>query len=394
MRPWGAVTGLLLLWTDAVVSLSQVRVSGVVGQPVTLPCTYSTAGGVTTMCWGQGPCPWYLCSNQLIKTDGHRVVFQRNKRYELNGPISKGNVSLTIMNATQADSGTFCCRVELPGWFNDLKVNILLEMKPAPPKVTSVPTSHQVSTSAPTMPASTQKLQTAPPKVTSVSTSHQVSTSAPTTPASTLKLQTAPPKVTSVSTLHQVSTSAPTTPASTLKLQTAPPKVTSVPTSHQVSTSAPTMPASTQNLKTDTTSSSPMMTVETQPITTQETNTSSLPVNPWLTDGNGTVAEPSDGVWEYNKTHVCPEEKEWMTTSEALCIGISILAVLLLTILAAIVTKKYLCTRRKVLQIRKVLSNDPKNGTLENPAAVRYKADENIYIENNLYNVHSDSVAH
>ncbi|XP_074169937.1 hepatitis A virus cellular receptor 1 homolog isoform X3 [Rhinolophus sinicus] len=364
MRPWGAVTGLLLLWTDAVVSLSQVRVSGVVGQPVTLPCTYSTAGGVTTMCWGQGPCPWYLCSNQLIKTDGHRVVFQRNKRYELNGPISKGNVSLTIMNATQADSGTFCCRVELPGWFNDLKVNILLEMKPAPPKVTSVPTSHQVSTSAPTMPASTQKLQTAPPKVTSVSTSHQVSTSAPTTPASTLKLQTAPPKVTSVSTLHQVSTSAPTTPASTQKLQT------------------------------DTTSSSPMMTVETQPITTQETNTSSLPVNPWLTDGNGTVAEPSDGVWEYNKTHVCPEEKEWMTTSEALCIGISILAVLLLTILAAIVTKKYLCTRRKVLQIRKVLSNDPKNGTLENPAAVRYKADENIYIENNLYNVHSDSVAH
>lgn len=42
----------------------------------------------------------------------------------------------------------------------------------------------------------------------------------------------------------------------------------------------------------------------------------------------------------------------------------------------------------------KVLFNDPKNGTLENPAAVRYQADENIYIENNLYNVHSDSVAH
>lgn len=302
MRPWGAITGLILLWTDAVVS--QVRVSGVVGQPVTLPCTYSTAGGVTDMCWGRGPCPRYLCSNQLIKTDGHHVVFQSNKRYELSGPISKGNVSLTIKNATEADGGMYCCRVELLGWFNDLKVNILLEMKPAPPKVTSVPTSHQVSTSA------------------------------------------------------------------------------------------PTTPASTQNLQTDTTSSSPMQTVETQPITPQETNTSSLPVNPCLTDGNGTMAEPSDGVWEYNETHLCLEEKEWMTTNEALYIGISIPAVLLLTILAAIITKKYLCTRRKVLQIHKVLFNDPKNGTLENPAAVRYQADENIYIENNLYNVHSDSVAH
>ncbi|KAF6280769.1 hepatitis A virus cellular receptor 1 [Rhinolophus ferrumequinum] len=272
MRPWEAITGLILLWTDAVVS--QVRVSGVVGQSVTLPCTYSTAGGVTAMCWGRGPCPWYLCSNQLIKTDGHRVIFQRNKRYELNGPISKGNVSLTIKNATQADSGIYCCRVELSGWFNDLKVNILLEMKP------------------------------------------------------------------------------------------------------------------------DTTSSSPMQTAETQLITPQETNTSSLPVNPCLTDGNGTVAEPSDGVWEYNETHMCLEEKERMTTNEALYIGISIPIVLLLAILTAIITKKYLCTRRKVLQIRKVLFNDPKNGTLENPAAVRYQADENIYIENNLYNVHSDSVAH
>lgn len=113
---------------DAVVS--QVPVSGVVGQPVTLPCTYSTAGGVKAMCWGGRPCSLYSCSNQLIKTDGHRVIFQRDKRYNLNGPISKGNVSLTIKNATQADSGMYCCRVELPGWFNDLKVNILLEVTP------------------------------------------------------------------------------------------------------------------------------------------------------------------------------------------------------------------------------------------------------------------------
>lgn len=128
MCPWVAFTGLILLWTDAVVS--QVRVSGVVGQSVMLPCTYSTAREVTTMCWGRGPCPLYSCSNELIGTDGHHVTFQRSTRYKLNGLISKGNVSLTIRNATQADSGTYCCRVEHSGWFNDLKVNILLEVKP------------------------------------------------------------------------------------------------------------------------------------------------------------------------------------------------------------------------------------------------------------------------
>nr|XP_019595466.1 PREDICTED: hepatitis A virus cellular receptor 1 homolog [Rhinolophus sinicus] len=158
MHPWEAVTGLLLLWTGAVVS--HIQVHGVVGQPVTIQLIYSIAGGVTAMCWGRGPCPLYSCSNQLIKTDGHRVVFQKNKRYQLNGPISKGNLSLTIKNATQADSGVYCCYVESSESFQDLKSNILLEVKPAPPKVTSVSTSHQVSTSAPTTPASTQKLQT------------------------------------------------------------------------------------------------------------------------------------------------------------------------------------------------------------------------------------------
>lgn len=74
-------------------------------------------------------------------------------------------------------------------------------------------------------------------------------------------------------------------------------------------------------------------------------------------------------------------------------IRLSIPTELLLTIVAAIITKKYLCTRRKVLQISKVSLNDPKNGKLENLATVRYQADENIYIENNLYNMHSDTVA-
>uniref|UniRef100_A0A671FNE0 Ig-like domain-containing protein n=1 Tax=Rhinolophus ferrumequinum TaxID=59479 RepID=A0A671FNE0_RHIFE len=130
MYYWDVISpcSVFCLFADAVVS--HIQMSGVVGQPVTIQCIYSIAGGVTAMCWGRGPCSLYSCSNQLIKTDGHRVVFQKSKRYQLNGPISKGNVSLTIKNVTQADSGTYCCRVESSGWFKDLKINILLEIKP------------------------------------------------------------------------------------------------------------------------------------------------------------------------------------------------------------------------------------------------------------------------
>ncbi|XP_023384398.1 hepatitis A virus cellular receptor 1 [Pteropus vampyrus] len=326
MHPWLAFTSLILLWTDAVVS--QVQVSGVVGQPVTLPCTYSTASEITTMCWGRGGCPRSLCSDQLIWTDGYRVTFQKDMRYELNGIIPKGNVSLTIKNAQQSDSGTYCCRIEHSGWFNDKKVNILLEIKPAPPKTTSVPTSPRVSTSAPTM------------------------------------------------------------PATTLKLTQAPSEVTNVPTPPNISTSAPTTSATTLSLTTENISSSPVQTTETQPTTPQKTYTTSLQSNSCLTDGNGTVAQPSDGGWQYNETLVCLEQTPQLTTNEAFYAGISITAMILLTILAAVISKKYLCTRKKVLQISKVSSNDLKNGALENATVVHYRADENIYFENNVYDTH------
>ncbi|XP_039732384.1 hepatitis A virus cellular receptor 1 isoform X1 [Pteropus medius] len=356
MHPWLAFTSLILLWTDAVVS--QVQVSGVVGQPVTLPCTYSTASEITTMCWGRGGCPRSLCSDQLIWTDGYRVTFQKDMRYELNGIIPKGNVSLTIKNAQQSDSGTYCCRIEHSGWFNDKKVNILLEIKPAPPKTTSVPTSPRVSTSAPTM------------------------------PATTLKLTTAPSEVTNVPIPPNISTSAPTTSATTLSLTTAPSEVTNVPISPNISTSTPTTSATTLNLTTENISSSPVQTTETQPTTPQKTYTTSLQSNSCLTDGNGTVAQPSDGGWQYNETLVCLEQTPQLTTNEAFYAGISITAMILLTILAAVISKKYLCTRKKVLQISKVSSNDLKNGALENATVVHYRADENIYFENNVYDTH------
>ncbi|KAK2509459.1 hypothetical protein MC885_011866 [Smutsia gigantea] len=155
MHPWVAISSLILLLMDAVVS--DVQVSGVVGQPVTLPCTYSTANGVTTMCWGRGTCPRNLCSDELVWTDGTHITFQKHTRYKLEGDLLEGNVSLTIENAALADSGQYCCRVEHRGWFNDMKRTLSLEIKPA--EVTRVPTSPRVFTSASPMPAPTQSLQ-------------------------------------------------------------------------------------------------------------------------------------------------------------------------------------------------------------------------------------------
>ncbi|XP_004689894.1 PREDICTED: hepatitis A virus cellular receptor 1 [Condylura cristata] len=127
MRLQVAVAGLLLL-TDAVVSTPIVR--GVVGQPVTLSCTYSTKSGVTTMCWGRGACPSSKCSQEIISTDGYHATYWKDIRYKLKGKIQDGNVSLTIENAAMADNGLYCCRVEHRGWFNDMKLTMSLEIIP------------------------------------------------------------------------------------------------------------------------------------------------------------------------------------------------------------------------------------------------------------------------
>ncbi|XP_047587273.1 hepatitis A virus cellular receptor 1 isoform X3 [Lutra lutra] len=155
MQPWVAISGLLLLLTDAVVSYTQVI--GVVGHSITLPCTYSTAPGVTTMCWGRGACPMSRCSDEVVWTNGSHVTVRKHPRYKLKGNILRGNVSLTIENVAQTDRGLYCCRVEHKGWFNDMKLTLSLEIKPA--EVTSVPTSPRVFTSTSSTPAPTQNLK-------------------------------------------------------------------------------------------------------------------------------------------------------------------------------------------------------------------------------------------
>ncbi|NWW29754.1 HAVR1 protein, partial [Panurus biarmicus] len=140
---------LLVLFTGSTASESVVI--GDVGQDVTVPCHYRVRGrnDITSMCWGRDKCPNSKCSRPIIWTDGWRVTEQHSSRYQLKGDLQSGDVSLTIVNAREADSGIYCCRVELPGWFNDQLINHKVVVKKARISTASPHTYTSEQTSAP-----------------------------------------------------------------------------------------------------------------------------------------------------------------------------------------------------------------------------------------------------
>lgn len=109
---------------------SEPVVRGVIGRPVQLPCSYPVARhkDISDMCWGRGPCPNSKCNDKILHTTGNRVTYRKSQRYNLRGYISYGDVSLTIAKVKAEDAGTYCCRIEIPGWFNDIKRNMRLEV--------------------------------------------------------------------------------------------------------------------------------------------------------------------------------------------------------------------------------------------------------------------------
>ncbi|KFQ31021.1 T-cell immunoglobulin and mucin domain-containing protein 4, partial [Merops nubicus] len=128
-------------------SASETVVTGVIGQTVRLPCFYQVAqqSDISDMCWGRGPCPNSKCNNKILHTTRNRVTFRKSQRYNLQGYISNGDVSLTIGRVKAEDAGTYCCRIEIPGWFNDIKLNIRLEVVRAPPVMTTTTRKAPVS---------------------------------------------------------------------------------------------------------------------------------------------------------------------------------------------------------------------------------------------------------
>ncbi|KAI3373376.1 hypothetical protein L3Q82_006659 [Scortum barcoo] len=103
------------------ISEGSTSVSGQTGQNITLSCNYDVKHGALPACWNRGKIPLSSCNNRLISTDGHRVIKETgaSSRYQLVGRLDKGDVSLTILNVSEGDSGLYGCRVEIPGWFND-----------------------------------------------------------------------------------------------------------------------------------------------------------------------------------------------------------------------------------------------------------------------------------
>ncbi|XP_051023218.1 T-cell immunoglobulin and mucin domain-containing protein 4-like [Acomys russatus] len=166
--------GLLLLWLMTELwwlyltpAASADQVIGSLGKSVTLPCLYSSwSQSRNSMCWGKGACPKSKCNDELLHTDGRRVISRKSEKYTLHGNILLGHVSLTISNTNQGDSGVYCCRIEVPGWFNDVKKTVHLELRRAttttrPTTTTSLPTTTPyVTTTTPYVPTTTELLPT------------------------------------------------------------------------------------------------------------------------------------------------------------------------------------------------------------------------------------------
>lgn len=93
-----------------------------VGTDVTLACNYNAKYyGKLSTCWGRGPIPNSGCNNVVIRSDGTSVTSRLSERYLFMGDLSAGDVSLTIRQVEEGDSGMYGCRVDIPGWFNDHK---------------------------------------------------------------------------------------------------------------------------------------------------------------------------------------------------------------------------------------------------------------------------------
>ncbi|XP_048816970.1 hepatitis A virus cellular receptor 1 homolog isoform X2 [Lagopus muta] len=141
---------ILLIWL-AGPTVSGLLVRGEVGQNITMPCFYTvrTEHDITSVCWGRDACPPSKCSRPIIWTDGRKVTEGYHAKYVLKGNLLKGDVSLTILNAQETDSGTYCCRVEIPGWFNDKTTNLQVVVERARVSTATPLTHTSPPTSAP-----------------------------------------------------------------------------------------------------------------------------------------------------------------------------------------------------------------------------------------------------
>ncbi|XP_028322505.1 hepatitis A virus cellular receptor 1 homolog isoform X2 [Gouania willdenowi] len=142
---------LLQMLLLSVLERSSSSISVVVGHSVTFSCVYDIKHyGPLPVCWGRGQIPIRGCDQRLLSTDAHQVIedTRASSRYQLLGELDRGDVSLTILNISEADAETYGCRVEIPGWFNDHKHHFELRVAPEPSfSFSSSPTPLQLNSS-------------------------------------------------------------------------------------------------------------------------------------------------------------------------------------------------------------------------------------------------------
>ncbi|XP_072573373.1 uncharacterized protein [Paramormyrops kingsleyae] len=112
----------LVILAVAVAGSSALAHKVMEGDQVTLPCRYSVQHyGQSRVCWGRG-CGALWCSGAILQMDGSRVISKASEKYRLTGNLRLGRVDLTIANISRTDGGPYCCRVDINGYFNDMKV--------------------------------------------------------------------------------------------------------------------------------------------------------------------------------------------------------------------------------------------------------------------------------
>lgn len=63
-----------------------------------------------------------------MQADDNGVVSKISDRYRLIGDILSGQMDLGIQKIQPIDSGSYCCRVDIDGFFNDKKVSYTLRV--------------------------------------------------------------------------------------------------------------------------------------------------------------------------------------------------------------------------------------------------------------------------
>uniref|UniRef100_A0A8C1YSC6 T cell immunoglobulin and mucin domain containing 4 n=1 Tax=Cyprinus carpio TaxID=7962 RepID=A0A8C1YSC6_CYPCA len=129
--PWLSVLRWILLLTISADGSTVLAFHMTEGSTVILSCHYSVKHhGLSHVCWGRD-CGTFWCNNIIVQTDEYGIISKVSDRYKLIGDVLSGQMDLGIQKIQKTDSGPYCCRVDIEGFFNDKKVSYTLRVMKA-----------------------------------------------------------------------------------------------------------------------------------------------------------------------------------------------------------------------------------------------------------------------